>query len=264
MSILAQQNIVNGVEGNDKWSANLGAQSRDRQEPHNYFTGYSYRPAGVSVIPANDTATRVGPKGTPIANQGDSYGPPGFNRLSDSDADPATIPSLLTGFAYMMGARVNVGEWGRSGSSQRLKNTITSGDQMRSLWNSTVGVNNVPVASGGQFAGYQHNHQYGITNWNPTQSGHTRAATATELFGARRAAAREHFASGGGMETVVAATDEAAHARKEAGVDDGSQTTETVRPMRDITDTGIRVIQGMMGPRSETAPAGNDQSSRSS
>ena len=85
MSILAQQNIMNGVEGNDAWAANLG---KEHHHPSPVgFTGFTYSPLGLEQQLGAEPAERRGATGRLIMNDmegGTGYGP-GFNRLADMD-----------------------------------------------------------------------------------------------------------------------------------------------------------------------------------
>ena len=152
------------------------------------------------------------------------------------------ISSLLTSIAELAAGKQDA--WSTQTSSERMRQTFTSGDQMRSLWNAEVGVNGTPVASGGQFAGYQNDHRYGISNWlsaDEVQVGNQRTATWDDSFKSMDTA--ESMA-----DIVVAGVDTITE-------DEGQ---ETVRPVIDITATGLRAIPGMMGPRSDS---GNGESS---
>ena len=247
MSILAQQNIMNGVEGNDAWAANLG---KEHHHPSPVgFAGYNYSPAGLQEQFGIDVNTRVGAASRRIQNDDESsagYGP-GFNRLADHESGN-TVSSLLTSLAHMVAG--NEPNWGNAAA--KLRHTFTSGEQMRSLWNAEVGVNGTPVASGGQFAGYQNDHRYGINNWTSTDQ--TEVGYMVTFFDSQRDIDKEERRA-----NLTGEDFDASNIRTPGEFENQGQ--ETVRPKIDITATGIRAIPGMMGPRSDN---GNGQENRGS
>ena len=258
MSILEQQNII-GANFNEEDPANptdrrmraaLGG-SYSPSEPG--WGGFSYHPRHLTSL-IGAMKGQIGGE-SPTMNYGmqrindgaeeTRYGPDEYASLSNSSL------TVLGAFADMIGNNGSV--WSTGDVGQAMKTTFTSGEQMRSLWNSEVGVNGTPVASGGQFSGYQDNHRYGISNWNASET------HVTEQVMQNREATQE--------EKQKAFTDEgreAMQALDQSGVDEEVTAIgklETTYPMVDITATGIRAIPGMMGPRSDS---GNGQENRGS
>jgi hypothetical protein len=270
MSILANQNINNlnapvaAAEGGEsaKWVKNLGRNSsQDAEGIPGGWGGYKYSPPGLSESILGDK-WRVGPQGKMLmGGVGEyEYGPKEYARLRSSDSAKGEYSSLLTSFAFMI---AKGGEWAASDddgeeeakpptAAARMKQTFTSGSQMRSLWNAETGINGTPTSSGGTFTGYQADHTYGISNWfmgDEVSGVLRRDATATELDDAQSGAAtvyREHNPHAPDAESQKAGRRHRAHTEAQGF---GGGTEETVTPLVNI-DTGIRNIPGMMGPKS--------------
>ena len=259
MSILADQNINNlnapvaaaqgGVSA--KWVKNLGRNSsQDGEGIPGGWGGYKYSPPGLSESILGDR-WRVGPQGKMLTGgvAEYEYGPKGFARLSSTESAESEYSSLLTSFAFMIGKGSG---WGETVEAGKMKDTFTSGSQMRSLWNAETGTNGNSIASGGNFSGYQADHIYEISNWfmgDEVSGSLRRDATAVELDDAEAGATRV------GRQSTPYAPDSAiargaqrhrAHV-KDQGFGGGSE--ETVTPLVNI-DTGIRNVPGMMGPKS--------------
>ena len=255
MSILADQNINNlnakvSSESEDtqqnRWVKNLGRNSsQDAEGKVGGWGGYDYSPPDLSEVILGHK-WRYGPQGKMLTGGVATYeyGPKGYARLSSSNEDNSEYSSLLTSFAFMI---AKDGEWADTPEASDMKQTFTSGSQMRSLWNAETGINGTPTSSGGVFTGYQADHTYGISNWfmgDEASGSLRRDATKKELGDAFTGA---FDATSGRMERK--ANKAAAHRDlvKARGFAGGS--AETVTPVVNI-DTGIRNVPGMMGPKS--------------
>jgi len=167
MSILELQNI-NNVRNNSLSPIGKGLGQGHFAPPANEtFGGFKYGPKELPAILRTTKTDRTGPRGTEIdynsADDG-SYGPDIGSRLPDANnvGDDST-KSVLGGMATFL-ASDEPGDWAEMGT--RMKTSFTTGSQMASLQNAGVGIDGAPIASGGQFHGYQADTQYGIANWN--------------------------------------------------------------------------------------------------
>jgi hypothetical protein len=198
MSILAQQNINNfdpqAEEGSGgrlerRWVRSLGraprgegdsAEAGSSNHAGNGFGGFAYSPEGLARIILG-VKWKTGPQGKTINSSfaESQYGPRDFNILGPDDhdgigsgwyaggeyesgTDGPRYSSILSSFAFMIGKG---GQWGTSNIAQNMKQTFTSGEQMKSLWNAEAGVNGTPIASGGQFEGYQASRPYKLSTY---------------------------------------------------------------------------------------------------
>ena len=270
MSILAQQNInrLNAKEAGaaggtaGKWVRNLGRNSGFGPTGMHAGTGwggFSYTPGGLSSLILS-LRWRQGPQGKYIFGNGEEhqYGPKEFSRLSDSQPDLEQLPrysSILTSFAFMVGSK-ETPEWAPARAAQNMRQSFTSGEQTKSLWNRKLGPNRgrTPVASGGSFRGYQAGHEYGVTNWDTAgkssdifyadtegkHKGVTVATATAQILGADLGSSSNIYGASTHDEWISAWTAERTFTSIE---------TEKIRsPLSNINHTGLRNIPGMMGP----------------
>ena len=255
MSILAEQNINNfnpqAVEGSGgrlerRWVRSLGraprgegdsAEAGSSNHAGNGFGGFAYSPEGLASIILG-VKWKTGPQGKTINSSfaESQYGPRDFNILGPDDhdgigsgwvsggvyesgTDGPRYSSILSSFAFMIGKG---GKWGTDNIAQNMKQTFTSGNQMKSLWNrdrdSNVG--QTPIASGAPVKGYEADRKYGIISYT----------------------LKEFFAMAGDESTTAAEKIEAFNIRMK-----GVAGQETVSPAESIMHTGIRNIPGMTG-----------------
>ena len=167
MSILADQNINNDITtgSNDKWARNLGSNTRDASQPIGAgWGGYTYNPPDLAHLNRTAALSRQGPQDKGIKLVGaQEYGPEGFGRASN-DVEGGNPSTVLGAFASMVGED-GAANWGNKWAARRMMETFTSGDQMRSLRDST------DASSGGARDGYSEQSQYRITNWNDANAG---------------------------------------------------------------------------------------------
>ena len=163
MSILATQNINNFASSDDtvKWARNLGSETQ--QSALAGWGGYTYNPPDLENLNRSEKF-RQGPQDKTIKRDGaQQYGQEGFARApNDSDHH---FPTTVLGAFSLMISDTNVASWGTGWAAKRMAQTFASGDQMRSLRDST------DASSGGARDGYSEQSQYRITNWNDANAG---------------------------------------------------------------------------------------------
>ena len=157
MSILATQNINNFTGSNDKWARNLGSETQ--QSALAGWGGYTYNPPDLENLNRSGAQPRQGPQDKGIKLVGaQEYGPEGFGRASN-DVEGGNPSTVLGAFASMINED-SAARFGSGWAARRMMETFTSGDQMRSLRDST------DASSGGPRKGYSEQSQYRITNWD--------------------------------------------------------------------------------------------------
>ena len=116
------------------------------------------------------------------AGAGDlTYGPKAFGRLAASQT--TLLTNLAEGIGEMSTNETSEGikvEWSTEGYGAEMKNTFTSGDQMRSMQIKTLLPNGRPLASGGTIVGYDKRRPYHINNWNDVGGNAAAELTARE------------------------------------------------------------------------------------
>ena len=221
---------------------------------------------GARVI--TQGAQRLETDGSSRAAPLDQYGPLGFGRLPNMENTYLAFsggpnvwmssPSLLTSFAWMIGDKRSP-KWAANNNADRMKNTFTSGKQMKSLWDRILGSNRgqTPVASGGPTLGWQYSNPYGHA-WTADQAGEGSIITGSPTTWI--AQLRKLFDDG----AITQAQEIGARAEMNAqylalGANMGQWqtllTAETLSPIKDrrgepviITQTGLQNIPGMTGP----------------
>ena len=271
MSILSEQLIGGALWQNKTYETVGGGAARDafhsmltddEWAARPYFKGFTYAADSTQadMFFAEAPSQRTGPRAGTLINNGSndwSYGPIGRKMGTEGTTMLGILASMMEqGADHTEGDRT----WNTSGPGRTMATTFASGDQMRSLWNSQLGADNNPMASGGAFTGYQRSNQYAINNWDAVNFGV--AGTAAET----RAMSR-----GEAQQTAVFGTDKYNESTgmfiitpEVAGVA-ASSVQEVVAPSTAIT-TGIRGLPGMMEvgfvppePPAPDGPGGDDE-----
>ena len=184
------------------------------------FGGFRYAKNTDQRVLFSVAATRQGP--TDIIANDPVYG-------GSNGARPGLDGTVLGQLAMMMHFGIN--EWADKPAARQIGHSIMSSGELRSLRDTTLTPTDNPDrpiyrASGGAFAGYQSNNEYGVSNWMSADKinvGSNRQATQEELSAA-------NAESGQG----------AAQALAQSGVDEVTGR-ELFRATDDIT-TGLRSL----------------------
>jgi len=154
----------------DRDAFHFMGQVADESAASPYFNGFTYAadPNQAFLFRATPVEARTGPRlGGPLVNNGSNdqkYGPESTRRMG---SEGTTILGIIAGMIHSQDhLDGEIPLWQTAGEGKNMAATFTSGDQMRSLWNSTNGSDNNPMASGGTFRGYQRSNQYAINNWD--------------------------------------------------------------------------------------------------